>query len=113
MKTLVLRKRRWARGGRNGGSCLSALLNESRKMCCLGFLGKACGATDEQIDGAPMPSDTSAVCWPRGLICGGRDSKLSDQIASANDSPETTDREREEKLRPLFRKLGYRLVVKP
>ncbi len=114
MKTLVIDRKRWARGG-NGGA--SALLNNEGNMCCLGFLGKACGAPANRLLERSLPSDTKTeshefgywsnlanIPWPKGI-----EFKPEDDIAALNDDIILTDEERESALKPLFLKLGYRL----
>ena len=118
MKTLVLRKRTWWRGKGPGGSCLRG---ESGQKCCLGFLATACGIG--RITGYAMPSDVRSFKWPQGLLVDhgpdveGRpvrsDTKLGQKIARVNDEDTLDDATRVRRLRPLFRKLGFRLVVKP
>lgn len=43
----------WARGGQNGEALLK---NEDGAMCCLGFYGKACGATEGELLGSSSPA---------------------------------------------------------
>lgn len=126
MKTLTIDRKTWARGGRGGQS---ALLNADGNMCCLGFLGKACGAQDSKLDVA-MPSDTGVtdarvtywsnlanILWPTELFehhDSGHfvSSDLERHISDINDDVTIDDAERESKLRPLFKKIGYRLEFK-
>ena len=49
---LIIDRQNWIRGGRD-----SLLRRGSdNKMCCLGFLAKACGFSDNDITGVPTPS---------------------------------------------------------
>jgi len=110
MNVLVLKKRTWARGRRRE---LPALLEESGKLCCLGFLALACGAQREQLDGAPMPEDAPDVKWPKGIVKQqGGDTPLCRKIAKVNDDPRISDAMRSARLRPLFKRIGYRLTVR-
>lgn len=130
MKTLVLDNETWCRG--TSGEETSALLNINGKMCCLGFLAKQCGASDEQIYDKLMPNQASSfggrfetclkpsywsnlgnVNFPKGLISkDGSDSELGNSIAVINDDNEIDDKTRIKKLNSKFKRLGYKLVLK-
>lgn len=119
MKELVIDRKKWARGGNGGPACL---LNGNGNMCCLGFLAKACGASNAQIDGVGMPSETTTgdsqrkplvslcywsnlanVAWPEKLF------PIEFDISELNDTIPLSDEERERQLKPLFRRIGYTL----
>ena len=46
MKELTIYRDKWCRNRNFDEMGLSQLLNESDNMCCLGFLGKACGISN-------------------------------------------------------------------
>jgi len=106
---------KWARGGKNGPS---ALLNEKECYCCLGFLAKACGASDREIDEVMEPTDVPKLDWPDGLVkvdynidSDGEkhpnydNSKMCTDIILINDSQQISDTEREKKLTEKFKEL--------
>lgn len=106
MITLVIEESKWAQGGN------SLLLDDEGKMCCLGFLGKACCATDGQLKSIGSPAGTSfSVKWVPGLIDANAsfNTILCQEIISTNDDPSITLEQRKEKLRPLFEKIGITL----
>lgn len=37
-------------------------------LCCLGFLGRVCGKTDDAMSGISFPSDTDSRGWPTALF---------------------------------------------
>ena len=49
MKTVIIERKRWARGGLNG---LPSLLNPDGNMCCLGFVAVSLGFATDDINGA-------------------------------------------------------------
>ena len=55
MRKLVIDRRLWARGGRNGGNKL--LDSQTKTMCCLGFHALACGYTAEDIADRRTPEE--------------------------------------------------------
>ena len=89
------------------------------KMCCLGFLGKACGATDKQIYMINTPEEADKVKWPEFLIetlssdlTGNSD--ICNHLMIINDSQDKnlSDREREKKLKEIFKKNGIQVTFK-
>jgi hypothetical protein len=127
LKELVIRKSKWWRGKNytevDPGYGSSALRLPNGKMCCLGFLGKACGFTDAELLGKSFPRTTHYSLqdrWPRGLI--GAEEAVEgsifktgreDNIGQINDTPHLSDEERAKELAPLFAKLGYKLKFIP
>jgi len=109
MKFIVYRDT-WLRGRTDSA------LHIQGQRCCLGFLGLACGYTDEEMDMSATPDD---VCflgnrWPKALVslmedeesaafC---DSHLCSQIMGENDGGGVTEAEREARLTALFAKGG-------
>lgn len=84
---------------------LSALLNDQGNMCCLGFVCKALGLSDEQIVDRAYPQSTQLeiphltefhdVSYPKDTI-------LSCRAAAINDSPMIHSKKKEEQLKNLF-----------
>lgn len=118
LKELVLDRETWLRGDYDK----SVLRDADGRMCCLGFLGLACGVSPDKMLYVPMPDDMLlddySIPWPEGLLFerdggGWRNSKLCNQITTINDEAGVSDDERVAQLQPLFEKLGYRLTVKP
>jgi hypothetical protein len=54
---IVIDRALWMRGSPDN----SRLLNDEGKMCCLGFLGRACGFTEEELGYAVSPSELPSV----------------------------------------------------
>ena len=110
METLTINRKRWARYGSDKGE--SALLNEDGNMCCLGFLGRACGLkpTDLRVG---MPGDTYSGLhhkWSKGVI-GKRNpySRWASKAATVNDSDKYSPEKREAILVNHFKKIGIEL----
>ncbi len=110
LKELVLKDSEWDRGHGAG-----YLRNSNGTKCCLGVLGKACGARG--ITDRGMPNEAPSRKWPEGLLYGEGEeainTPLACEIAMINDQETITDKERLKRLRPLFRNLGYKLVFDP
>jgi hypothetical protein len=79
MKTVVIQRGAWNSGGRlNPDGHLFTPFGEFDSLgdvqygdtdcyCCLGFLGLACGLSDEDMEGLPLPSGVKAT-WPKELF---------------------------------------------
>ncbi len=97
---------KWLRGN----SQRSALRIETGCMCCLGFLAKTLGATDELIDGYGTPEEVGAIEWPESLVVQGEDrhedTDVCESIVYINDEAGYDDDEREAHLRDLFARAG-------
>lgn len=87
MKTLVIEESKWL----HGNKWKSLLLNSTGEMCCLGFLAKSYGATDDEIRIKGTPENTTGIAWHPALFNGQLDSSLCRQIVVVNDRDETTD----------------------
>jgi hypothetical protein len=59
-------------------------------------------------DGDSYWSNLANIPWPIGLLS----DNFENTISAINDDPTLDDDEREGKLRPLFKKIGYRLEFK-
>jgi hypothetical protein len=114
LKELVIKKSKWLRGKikRGTGSALVSTFNDN-KMCCLGFLGRKCKVPEEAMHDIELPSGVDEEykgLFPQELFTS---RWLEDPIADVNDDATLTDSTRISKLRPLFRKLGYKLKFVP
>ena len=115
MRTLVIDRRKWARGILGGPS---ALRNNSGNMCCLGFDAKACGfgpkslkdaGTPEYIlsGGSTLTAKTIVKRIPHLVEITGCDEQISDisftiKAIEINDDDDITEAARENKLAELF-----------
>ncbi len=90
----------WLRGA-------PSYLHADSCRCCLGFLGLACGLTDEQMDGRGEPEEVTGP-WPEAIVHSSeRDcTVLCQEIIWTNDDDEGDDAEREIELTELFHKAG-------
>jgi len=107
MKKLVIDRKRWNRG--RGGS---SLLNNQGKMCCLGFLAKSFGHSEEDILNVTIPSgieNANLNKW-HGLL---QKSSVESQncvtntcnhLMEINDNFRMTSSYRENRLKELFKK---------
>lgn len=101
MMKLTIDRSKWWRGN---GSGESRLLRPDGTMCCLGFLGRACGYTDEQLLDVTTPAaavdgirgqGTARIpqpnLWPKGTVVkafqGHYTTQVIDEMMVANDSP--------------------------
>jgi hypothetical protein len=107
----TVERSRWHRGKGPQGSSL--LRSVDGKMCCLGFLGIACGHSPEELEGVSVPSYLesqsrelrTANHFPESLwtmVLYGE--LLECEITSAND--ETCEFDRESRLKNLFARIG-------
>lgn len=62
---LVIDRSKWLRG--EGSSKSSLLRTSDGKMCCLGFLGLACGIAPDRLKGNSNPHDVTGR-WPSWLL---------------------------------------------
>lgn len=109
---LIIDRSRWLRGNAENSSLLDP---SSGHMCCLGFLAKACGASDEVIEEAPGPAEVPTdVKWPVGLVYQNPavDEKLwwntevGKKLMNVNDDEGLNEMIREEKITNLFFSIG-------
>jgi hypothetical protein len=106
----TVKRSQWLRGE---GGYYSRLLRESdKKMCCLGFLAKACGATDEQILNKSIPGGVDPFDgWPRKLIEHPDDGSPQPFWAMMSENDKSTwTINKEEKLIEFFAKIGITLT---
>ena len=125
LKSLVINRRRWGRGT-NGGY----LLSPANKMCCLGFMARACNVPRRMVDQVSMPDGLEFVYKGGGGIIdrdlmpkkviektlrlfindNGYSNKLANQAAAINDDEDTTDKQKEAAIRKLFKTVGIRVT---
>ncbi len=106
----TVKRSTWARGC---GSLDSFLLNYNGKMCCLGFLARELGFSEESIEGRPHPR----VCGLGPELPGEEPHRFMneswDPIIKVNDrydlavDQDLSEKEREEALAIMFREKGY------
>lgn len=105
---------KWARGCENGES---QLLNEDGFMCCLGFLGLACGLTPDEMREISTPPEVGRMkLFPQELIqehCLHADevetSDYCDVLMNINDNNLTTDQQKMERLKEKFAETGIEI----
>ena len=98
---LVINRKRWMRGTDEG----LLLSSTSRRMCCVGFYARKLGMKPCEISDIPGLEDTK-----RGRdVCTWVDHNDLGKLYNVNDESTITDREREAKIRKLFKKHGVRV----
>ena len=106
MKTVVITRKLWGKK--------KLRRTEDGKMCCLGFLCRSYGLSNEDITGRGMPGSLytdSRSLLPEWLL---QSDAFSDarKAAFINDKATLTMAEKEELLKPLFLKHGIKLVFR-
>ena len=100
MKTLIIEESKWL----HGSDGVSTLLDYNGKMCCLGFYGKSCGATDEQLLNVGTPGFTRGVKWHSALVSEvAFNSSLCMALVATNDRQEDSPEDLIEKKNDLTR----------
>ena len=97
---LLIDRARWVNGCTRKYLGLSLLLNKEGNMCCLGFLGKACGLTDKQLVGNGGPSCVPLLNWPKEILF----RNIEDEIIRINDRLGVSHEKREILLIDSFKK---------
>jgi hypothetical protein len=99
----VVDRFRWLRGGQGVSYLLRPI---DRNMCCLGFLGAACGYTDHQMLGVVLPRaiHDKGARYPVELR------EHIEDIVATNDAVKISDEEREIELKVLFAKAGVKVT---
>ena len=104
---VIVSKKRWCRGL---GCVRSALLCEtSGKMCCIGFMARACGLKPKNIRGMAGLEDLPADAQNKSPLIKTAVENKEEHLTDAymiNDSEALTDKERIKALKPIGRKLG-------
>ena len=104
---LVIRRKKWLRGHRGG-----TLRSEKGAMCCLGFLGKACGLKNKQILNEmlltefltdPRVVSSKDVLSNFSLIKEKLSTNIETALVNANDEVGVPQRKREENIKELMK----------
>jgi hypothetical protein len=111
MRQLTIRQRKWLHY-RKGGPAGELLELETGRMCCLGFLGIACGALPDELAGRALPASIHpdpSFKWPKGMT-----RRWVARAVHVNDSPVVNRKhialaERKQLLKTHFAKIGFRL----
>lgn len=116
MKTFVIDRTRWVRGGRGGDT---RMLNFQGNMCCLGQVARQCGFSADQLYDRSTPVDVvvDADTKPSGFLTratryGPKGTRLARAAIIINDAWGLSDCEREARLSRLFKAHGYALKFK-
>lgn len=111
MIEVIIDRTTWQHGE---GGTNSALRLNNGKQCCLGFLCKTMGFTDEEILNKGMPRELNAFIPGMAIrvhkwapFIGVKDRLLVQEMASTNDAVWIPDWWREMKLRRLAHLAGY------
>jgi hypothetical protein len=100
--TCTIDRNLWHRGDGDEGA---ALMNKFNNFCCLGFLGAKVGVPEEAMENTLMPHDLPFEFRTKYPNIADRE---WDAFALINDDEEITDSEREQQLRALAKKHGFR-----
>lgn len=120
MMDLKIVRSRWARAGVTANG-FSRMLNGQGNMCCLGFLGRTCGYSEDELRAKMNPSDVVLAAnrkdlFPKGTfshIDQSVDEKvfqpfmssLTKELIATNDSHHLTEKDREEQITRLMMSL--------
>lgn len=111
---LTIVRSRWARGGINGPS---RMLNDHGNLCCLGFLGRACGYPDYLLQRRPDPVSVvraqlhTQCSFPKGLLTDGDClTDIGHSLVNANDNPTLAEDVREEHIASLMTEIGVEVT---
>ncbi len=100
---LTIDRKIWDRGN---GSYPSCMLNDNGTYDCMGFLGKACGLTDDQLKNVTTPMWIPLSWCPGILVRSSNDavdnSELCSKLIRTNDNKKTSDLEKEAEFTKLF-----------
>jgi len=109
MKTLIINRNKWRRGYVKTGR--TELLNNCGFMCCLGFHSlQFTKAEKEDIKDRSLPSDISCNIGRTILLVKQKiDSAFSDEAANINDNRIISEKQREYKLKKLFKSKNYHI----
>lgn len=105
----TVRRKNWLRGV---NSC-SYLLNKNGSMCCLGFLGRACGlkTIDLLHRNSPDSCDQKRHLYPKSIV-NSRNTKLCQKIIDCNDEVYLPVADKEKQLKALFAEGGIEVTFK-
>ena len=116
LEKLYIDRAVWCRGDvNNGRSKSSAMVTDKGSMCCLGFIGKACGIKKEDMLNVSVPyllEGKASKIWPapnyyRGPLS---DYKPIDDLVAVNDSLDISESTREKRITSLMKKAGVKVT---
>jgi len=116
MKTLIINRNKWTRGGINKFDNPTTLLNNHGCMCCLGFHAlQFTKATKECIDGVSTPESITYKCnigktillTKRTPFEKRHHTEFSKKAIVINDDRHISEKDRESRLKKLFKTKGY------
>jgi len=122
IKSLTISTRKWLHGGRRGPYRAALLDLDTQRMCCLGFLGIACGLKPDDIlnVGTPACVDTKhKKIWPKAARPrGGNNTAWVKAAIRINDGESEIKgklslEQRKRALRKHFRSIGIALRFTP
>jgi hypothetical protein len=99
VKSFYIPRKKWYRGKGND----SLLYNKDNNLyCCLGFYAKACGLTDDEIEGVAGPAELTFIekVWNSFLL---EDYREANALMNANDSIILGSDVREHKIKDIFK----------
>lgn len=110
---LTIDRSKWRRG--EIGEGWTGLLNRQGFMCCLGFDAPACGLTPDQICDRSYPADVERIrqrSIPNHWLTTrlnrlGQHPQVVRAAMDLNDSPLISEAEREARLIPILKELGW------
>ena len=114
----TVKRSKWVRGSKEAKYGRVGLLNENGNMCCLGFVCKKLGASNDDIYGVGFPSGVlNSQTTTKFLDMFPDDSdthrQYEDDAAEINDDKDLAPNTREARLKKLFRSRGHELVFVP
>lgn len=88
----------------------ACLLNpETKLMCCLGFVGKACGIQNIDLEEKFTPQDSTSDKWPESLLnADEHDTDICESLIRTNDDGKISNQRREERIQRLGLKAGIK-----
>ena len=116
-KTLIIDEKFWNRANKGDETHEGMLNNKAGKMCCLGFVGQACGVGKKEMLRKNYPSDLAAGTervsaeypW---LFDGFSYSRDAHNLASINDDHKLTVAEKRKQIKEIFAANGVKVVFK-
>lgn len=106
---LVITRSKWFRG--EGGHRSKLIRGSDGKMCCLGFLGLACGVPKTYLLNKTSPTSISLIFrdkWPTKILEDNKDSLITHELIIVNDR--LLDDGREEQLAAKFAEADIEVV---
>lgn len=100
---LVIDRNKWLRG--EGPSQSRLIRSNDNQMCCLGFLGKACGISEQELFDEYTPETAGDENkWPNGIFNEDavENSDITAELMEINDDENLTDENRESNLIERF-----------